>query len=363
MIADALGLTPQTIQGYGRSLGLKAHKRGRKALGNDRDSFVKFLMKGRTLKELHDKFNSKADAWLQEVFEGYNLFETRNRFQEVVYILLPAVTQAYEVQPHAFTFSIGEKKEGLQEPYMMVQLPDFKGKIIIAPLFDVHYGHKAHRHEKFLAYLRWIEETPNVYAICGGDLLENALDDGRGMTYDNTENPQTQMDDMTVLLSRIAHKILVAIPGNHEERTYKKAGINPMQVIAERLNIPFFDGPVFMSITGNTYLWNLYVQHGRGNSQTKGGKMNMAGRARKFTNNIHFFVSGHVHDALAEKETVIEPTPSQGCLSYLSQWSVVCQSFLSWADTYAYRAGYAPPSMGGVALELDDNGEYRATLN
>ena len=49
-------------------------------------------------------------------------------------------------------------------------------------------------------------------------------------------------------------------------------------------------------------------------------------------------------------------------LDYKQTWTVIAPSFLRWEGTYAYRAGYAPPGSGGVALHLYEDGKYRATL-
>lgn len=358
----AAGEVPRTDISSRYGVGDKIARKLRAAMtGDEAERFRKYLVRGRTEKEL-EKFGDNWRDLLKAKYNGYNLFEQRNRYGEPIWILLPEITRDWTIQPRKWKYSISPADNGLVEPYIVTQLPRFKDEIIIAPLFDVHYGHQAHRHEKFLSYIRWIEETPNVFAICGGDLMENALDDGRGMSYDQIRSPQNQLDEMTAHLARIAHKILVMIPGNHEERTHKKTGVDVMRVMADRLDVPYFDGPIFLSVLANSYRWNFYVTHGRGNAQTKGGKMNNAGRPRKFTEDIQFFISGHVHDRIVESEIALFPNPVTCTLDRLPQWTVVCPSFLGWADTYAYRAGYAPPSSGGVSIHLKSNGEYAASL-
>jgi hypothetical protein len=293
------------------------------------------------------------------------LFVQVNDRHEKVFILLPEVLDSIEILPKTWKYHVGQSQEGIRQPYLAVQLHkpfEHHNKLIVAPLFDVHYGNVGHKREKFLSYIRWIKETKNVYAVVGGDLMENALDDGRGMTYDQTQNPDTQVSWMIKALAPIAHKILVAIPGNHEWRTYKHAGIEPMKVVADRLQIPYFDGPVFLDILADGHRWTCYVSHGYGNSQTKGGKLNMAGKPKKWTSLIHFFVSGHVHDPMVNSETCIVIDPVRMCLTYPQQWTVIAPSFLRWEGTYAYRAGFPPPGSGGVILEMFDNGDYRATL-
>lgn len=325
-------------------------------------SFKKFLSKGRTLKEIEAKYGKSADMLLDHLYEDYILLEQLNEHKEKLYILLPHFDNNLKILPRNWKYHVGISEEGIEQPYILINLPNFKGNLEIALLFDVHYGHSAHRHDKFLSYIKWIKDTPNVYAIIGGDLMENAIDDGRGMTYDQDKNPSTQLNDMMRLLAPIAHKILFATPGNHEERTFKKTGIDVMKVMAERLNVPYFSGAVIASLVANGHKWTMYAFHGHGNSQTKGGKMNMASKARKFTGTVHFFVSGHVHDRVCESETSIIEDPVNCRLNYLQQWTVIAPSFLGWENTYAYRAGYPPPAHGGVAIELDADGGYRARL-
>jgi len=359
-IAAIVGLDEKSVRRRATKLKLPAKKT--LVPETTEGDFVKFLAKAKTEKEIREKFKDSTDKYLKGKYKGYTFFQQRNQYNELLYILLPVIDKEVKIQPKTWFYKEGVSEEGIPQPYLLVQLPKFKGTIKIALLFDVHYGNFAHKKEKFLSYIRWIKENDDVYAIMGGDIMENALDDGRGMTYDQSENPQTQFEDMVQILAPIAHKILMCTPGNHEHRTYQKTGIDVMRLMAERLKVPYFTGPVWLSLLANGYKWNLFVQHGSGNSQTKGGKMNMANRPKKFTGLIHFFVSGHVHDRVCESETIITDDPINCRLQYLDQWTIIAPAFLGWEETYAYRAGYPPPARGGVAIELDDNGQYRGSL-
>jgi len=361
-IAAKLFTTAESVRKTGRKHGLKPYRINKQngSAKNEQDRFVKFLSKAKTEKEITGAFGGNAKKLLTGVYAGHTLFTQRNAFNELLYVLLPEVKDDLVIQPRKWKFHVGKDDEGKKQPYLMAQLPDFKGKLEIALLFDVHYGHHAHKLSKFKAYINWILQNPNVYAIIGGDLMENAIDDGRGMSYDQDKNPSSQLNDVVHLLAPIAHKILFAIPGNHEERTYKKTGIEVMEVLAGQLDVPYFSGPVILDVLANSYRWSAHVQHGYGNSQTKGGKMNSASRPKGYTGLIHFFISGHVHDRVCECETMIMQDPVNCRLQYIEQWTVVAPAFLGWEETYAYKAGYRPPAKGGVSIELNDNGTYRA---
>jgi hypothetical protein len=359
-ISEVIGRSLSQVRRIAKNLGLPAKATGGQKGADRKEYFKKYLAVARTEKEIIAKFGDLT--FLKEDFKGYRLFTQRNNYNELIYILLPILDGKIKLAKKEFDFHIGKGEDGTPDPYIICQLPKFKGKIQIALLFDVHYGNFAHKHEKFLSYINWIKENDNVYAVLGGDLMENALDDGRGMTYDQTRNPATQFDDMVRLLSPIAHKILCATTGNHENRTYKKTGIDVMKLLADKLEVPYFSGPIWCSIMANTYKWNLWISHGFSNSKTKGGKMNSANQPKKFTGLIHFFISGHVHDRVCESETLLTDDPINCRLMELKQWTIIAPSFLGWKETYAYRAGYPPPASGGVAIELDDNGDYRGSL-
>lgn len=333
----------------------------------EKQAFRKFLLTAKTRQEIEAEFGSSTESLLAEKFPDLNLFEQLNDYSQAIYILLPAMDRDnLVIKTREWKYFQSQSQEGdFVQPYQLVQLPDSlfaSGEVIVAPLYDVHFGHFGHKREKLLAYLRWIEETPNVLAFIGGDLLENALDDGRGMSYSQEIPPDEQINDMCKLLAPIAHKMLFALPGNHERRTQKRAGIDPMKIVTAALDVPYYSGPVYCSILGMGYKWRMYCFHGSCSGQTKGGKLNAAGRPRIFTDGVQFFVSGHTHDPIIASETCIAEDPANCRLVYKTQWTVVAPSFMRYERTYAYEAGWPPPGKGGVAIRLYANGDYDARL-
>lgn len=333
------------------------------------EEFLKFLEKGRSYEEIEARFGEYSKGLIEDEYENTQVVKQINRLGKEVYIALlkPQVEFVLEEKDWKYHHPRGHIDK---QPYLLVNLPENVfdryydeeegcGRIDIVPLFDVHRGHIAHRRDKFEAFIRYIKENDHVYAFLGGDLMENAIDDGRGMSYDQETPPGVQLEEQVEMLAPIAHKILASTPGNHEERTYKKTGVDVARIIANRLEIPYMDGPIYLSLIAGKHKFKFYIFHGRGNSQTKGGKMNAAGRPRRFTDFVHFYVSGHVHDPLVNSETIIKEDEELCRLVYPQQWTVVAPSFLHWEGTYAYRAGYAPPGSGSAVMQLFENGEYR----
>jgi len=320
---------------------------------------------GRTFRQLTKKFGPDVENYLYRGdFIGYNLFKDINKNGEHSFILLPRPKVRPVLQPKDWTYHI-PTQSGKVVPYQIIQLPDsafqdggrYGRSIRIVPIFDVHYGNNGHRANKFQKYLKWIATTPGMYVVLGGDIMENALDDGRGMSYDQPINPHSQLDDLTEMLAPIAHRILCAMPGNHEWRTYKKSGIDPAKLLADRLEIPYHQGPVLLNILAGGNKYRLHVQHGFSRPATKGGQLNSAMKPMKWID-ADIFLSGHTHEAIVSEDTVLRENAENASLAFKPRWVVVTQSFMGWLETYGYRAGYGPVTGGGVLLEMYENGEF-----
>lgn len=321
---------------------------------------------GRTYRQLTRKFGADVNNYLHftDDWAGFNLFKDVNKDGEHSFILLPKPTKRLQIEEKDWTYHVPDL-DGKRIPYQMVQLPDAAfqeggryGKYIrIVPIFDVHYGNSGHRAGKFAKYIQWIKDTPGMYAILGGDIMENALDDGRGMCYDQIINPQNQLDQMAEILAPIAHRILCSFPGNHEWRTYKKAGIDPAKLLADRLEVPYHAGPVLLNILAGGNKYRLHAQHGFTRPATKGGQLNNAMKPMKWID-ADIYLSGHTHEAIVSEDTVIRENAEDGSIAFKPRWVVITQSFMGWLDTYGYRAGYGPVTGGGVVLEMYENGEF-----
>lgn len=131
--------------------------------------------------------------------------------------------------------------EDSEFPELMIIVPDAWEKIILAPLYDVHIGSGDHDEDLFDRHLDWIARTPNVLTWNGGDMVENAVKDSPGASpLVQKGTPSEQLFKAAKKLTGIQHKMLFAIPGNHEDRTFNVAGLDGAQQLAEHLRLPYF---------------------------------------------------------------------------------------------------------------------------
>lgn len=315
--------------------------------------------RGWTEKELQSKFDCDFEK-LEEIVKSetsYSLFWQQNEWNEKVAVLLKNSSHEICIEPRAYDFSI--QKDG--QPYLWVQIPNElkTDKIKIVPISDIHFGHKECDIKTLKQDIQYIKNNANVYTFLNGDIIENAskLSIASGV-YEQTEMPNEQLSSIVELLAPIAHKILWSIAGNHEDRTYSHLGIDVGKIIADKLEVPYFNEPVYVDVLWNERRWTIFDQHGATGAITKGGKINAASKPVQWTEFTHFVLMGHVHDKMSNEVTRIVRDVVNFRLVLRKQYVVICSSYLKYFNTYGARKAYPPPSTGRLALKLYANGKH-----
>lgn len=124
-------------------------------------------------------------------------------------------------------------------PELFVYVPDSWPHVKLTPLYDVHYGHELHADEVFVRHSDWLEKEPYVLGWNGGDLIENAIIGSPGI-FSQKMFSQQQHEGAVELVAPYQHKLLFAVPGNHEARTARVCGFDIAKQFATDLQIPYF---------------------------------------------------------------------------------------------------------------------------
>jgi hypothetical protein len=229
-------------------------------------------------------------------------------------------------------------------------------------LTDLQYGHEAFQEKRFLAYRDWMLDSPNRFAILGGDMIDAATIFSKGSPYENIAAPIDQASGLVALLKPLADKgrILGYVGGNHERRTIATYG-DIGRDIAGRLQVPYSRGVQLIDIYyGEHKPFKVSVWHGTGGARTKGGRAQMLHRFMGMADSQLYWV-GHVHDCLVlwdwrqqRKGKTIKLQKIAGCIS---------SSFLDYWGTYAETAGLAPSdTMMARAVLEPTGGKWELTL-
>lgn len=123
--------------------------------------------------------------------------------------------------------------------FQMIQHQFYGGHdITIIPIFDVHLGSPNCMEQEFIKFINHVKETPNVYLILGGDLIDNGVRSAiGGAVFCQTMFPSQQKKEMANILKPVKDRILCFVPGNHEQRSKKEVDDSPVYDIAAKLDL------------------------------------------------------------------------------------------------------------------------------
>lgn len=244
------------------------------------------------------------------------------------------------------------------------ELSDGSAPAYIIPIGDVHLGNKGCNVRKLQYVINLILKTPNCYTIILGDLAETATKESVGKAmFDEDIHLPDQIAAIVSALKPLAlkGKILGVITGNHEMRMEYLTGINPMFMIADKLDIPYlgFQGYIRANVGQQSY--NIMCHHGVGGGSTAAGKMKSAERLNKVAD-ADIYISGHTHGLNYFFDEIMTFGQSDEIIPKKRHY-VSAGSFLDYWDGYAEMKLLQPSTCGSVFIELrNDVKDVRVTI-
>ena len=118
-----------------------------------------------------------------------------------------------------------------------ISLPRELNSIEIHTFSDWHIGDKHCDLDAIKQQIAYVKDNKNVYAICNGDLMNNATKTSVSDCYAESVPPMEQLQNLCDLLEPIKDKILILTQGNHEARTYRADGIDLTALLSRQLGI------------------------------------------------------------------------------------------------------------------------------
>lgn len=331
------------------------------------EDIKRFLTTGRTLEEIKSNLgieNYDSLKMLIKEITDYDLFTHRAESGQPLFLLAKRIVKkgvgqkiwTYCLQPHG-------------EPFMWIQFPDDVpwDRIVIPLISDIHYGSESCDEKLFKKVVRWLIAKENSFPLLIGDATENVISDfPPGAIFEQKMRPRDQITGFEEIIRPAAHKFLVGIPGNHEERSSKKCDLDPMFFVCRDLDIPYFREPVYINILWKGFVFSIFIQHGHTNAQTEGGKINKAIVPSRFYDFTMFIIMAHIHDKGVNKVVQIcrerkfneAGELETADLNQKKQYIITCPGFLKYFGSYAARMVYVPTSMKKISLTLYANGDY-----
>ena len=219
----------------------------------------------------------------------------------------------------------------------------FDDDITIIPVYDVHLGARECKEQEFMDFLKMVKDTPNVYLILGGDLLENDTRSSCSDIFKSTMTPSAQKKMMAKLLEPVKDRILCSVTGNHEYRSTKDADDDPSYDIMCKLdkedlhreNVAFVKIQFRSEKNHSLPNYILAVIHGSAGGVLTSGAVLKSERWGYAIDGVDAIVVGHTHKPFTTVPGKIVVDSANECVS-VKPFKII--SATSWLEYGGYAA-------------------------
>jgi predicted phosphodiesterase len=238
---------------------------------------------------------------------------------------------------------------------MNVATYEFESEYVdILPLGDLHLGSEDSQYQKAV---ETIQAFPNAKLILLGDLIDNAIAESLGDVYSQTTNPHGALQEVIHLLSTNKNRILGVIGGNHERRTWRKVGIDPIRLFCEELQIPYADDLLVLDIgiKGKSSFrgskrrthYAIACHHGSSGGRFPEKSMRQHRYFQSMVSNVDIYITGHTHVPQASMTAIYEYDPRNKRISTRNMQHITIPA---WTQEKYARQKILPPSPATVLI-------------
>ena len=214
----------------------------------------------------------------------------------------------------------------------------------IYPLGDVHIGSKECDMKLLKEWVEMVKADPNGVVVIIGDMMNMGLKNSKSNVYEETLSPMQQKEVCYELLNPIADKIIAGCSGNHEYRTVKEVGTNPLYDVFCRMRIEdrYRENVCFLKLTvgnvgKNPNTYGVVLTHGK--SKGKDLEWTYA------VDGADVFISGHTHLGTHQPCGKIRMDLTHNKVKTVGYQHIVVLPFQSYGG-YAVRNKYIPNHLG-----------------
>ena len=259
-----------------------------------------------------------------------------------------------------------------------IDLPQEISLLEIHTFADEHIGDEHSDLKRLQGRIEYVKNKPNAYCILNGDIIDNATKTSIGDTYTQELNPMKQLQTAVELFEPIRDKILCITHGNHENRTYRKEGINLSDLLARQLNLYERYSPTsavlfirFGKLNGHRetngsgndrkVCYTIYALHGSGGGRKEGAKaIRLADMVSIIDTDI--YIHSHTHLPMTFREGFHRIDVRNSNVTFVDKLFVNTAANLKYGG-YGEAGEFKPSSMETPVIFLDGKRkDFRAKL-
>lgn len=253
---------------------------------------------------------------------------------------------------------------------IIVTLEDRSPTIEIRTFADEHIGDPNCDIDRLKDRIAYVRDTPNAYAICDGDLCDMATRTSLGDIYATTFSPMEQIARVVELFEPIKDKILCITHGNHEDRAYRKEGINVTKIMAAQLGLSerYSEASVVLFLRVGSgaqrhddrkLCYVFFITHGSGGGRKEGAKaIRLADMASIVDADI--YIHAHTHLPMIMRQSYFRTVPNSSALFPVDRLFVNVAANLDYGG-YGEAKEYKPNSKESPVIYLSANRKKEMT--
>ena len=239
-----------------------------------------------------------------------------------------------------------------------IDLPEELKEIELHLFADEHIGDEHCDIKRLLSRIEYVKNTPNAYCVLNGDIIDNATRTSLGDIYTQSFNPMGQLSKAVEIFEPIKDKILCITHGNHENRTYKKEGINISYLLANQLGLADKYTPTSATLfirfgrcnRGRKVCYTGYILHGSGGGRKEGAKaIRLADMASII--DVDFYIHSHTHLPMIMKQGFFRIDTSNSAVAHTDKLFVNTASNLNYGG-YGEAGEFKPSSKDTPTIYL-----------
>lgn len=234
---------------------------------------------------------------------------------------------------------------------------------------DLHIGDAFCDIQLIKRNIKAAQDNPNAYIILNGDILNNATKTSVSDSYAEEIPPMEQIQTAVDLFEPIKDKILCINSGNHENRTYKKEGIDLMAIVAKQLGVyeKYSKESNFLFVrfgesssgkkeskgTGRVrkICYTLYCNHGSGGGRKEGAKaIRLADMASIVDADI--YIHSHTHLPMIMKQSFFRVDIQNSHIASVNKLFVNTSAMLKFGG-YGEQYEFKPSSTDSPTIYLN----------
>ena len=249
-----------------------------------------------------------------------------------------------------------------------IDLPSDLQQVEIHTFADEHIGDPLSDMQRLTERIEYVRTHENAYCIMNGDIIDNATKTSIGDTYTQVFNPMEQLRRAVDIFGPIKDKILCITHGNHENRTYKKEGINLSYLLATQLGLSNrysstsavlfirFGSPKVYHVKGRKTCYTIYALHGSGGGRKEGAKaIRLADMASIVDCDI--YIHSHTHLPMIMKQAFYRINAANSSVALVDKLFVNTAANLNYGG-YGEAGEFKPSSKETPVIYLDGTKKY-----